>query len=87
MGFAIAQRTTTASRVSRAFPKEKENLECLSWLWQVYVQQVFDEVLPIHDALELWRIWWIGTALATSMPFHAIETHSARSPEYPCIND
>ena len=81
MGFTIA------SRVNQAFPKEKENLECLSWLWQVYVQQVFDKDLLIHDALELRRIWWIRTTLATSMPFHAIKTHSARSPEYPCIND
>jgi len=59
--------------------KNKEYLEYLSWLWQTCVQQVLDEVLAVHDSSDLPRIWWIGTGLATSMPFHAAGTHSASS--------
>ncbi|KAM7209968.1 CHAT domain containing protein [Rhypophila decipiens] len=59
--------------------KNKEYLDFLSWLWQACVQPVLDVVLAIQSSSDLPRIWWIGTGLATSMPFHAAGTHSVNS--------
>ncbi|KAM7205892.1 CHAT domain containing protein [Rhypophila sp. PSN 637] len=66
-------------RRSDRLQKNKEYLDFLSWLWQACVQPVLDVVLAIHRSSDMPRIWWIGTGLATSMPFHAAGTHSANS--------
>lgn len=62
--------------------KNKEYLDYLSWLWEACVKQILDEVCNTHDTANgLPRIWWIGTGLASSMPFHAAGTHSSGSTE------
>ncbi|KAM7191176.1 CHAT domain containing protein, partial [Rhypophila sp. PSN 637] len=66
-------------RRSDRLQKNKEYLDFLSWLWQACVQAVLDVVLATHSSSDLPRIWWIGTGLATSMPFHAAGTHSVNS--------
>ncbi|KAB5581191.1 CHAT domain-containing protein [Coniochaeta sp. 2T2.1] len=71
----------TGRRSERA-QKNKEYLGYLSWLWKVCVRQVLDEVCGgggLADGLP--RIWWLGTGLAGSMPFHAAGTHAAGSTE------
>ena len=61
----------------------REFRKYLSWLWEVCVKQVLIEgkfrVQPLERGLP--RIWWIGTGLASSMPFHAAGDHSPRSKE------
>ncbi|KAK3904052.1 CHAT domain-containing protein [Staphylotrichum tortipilum] len=60
--------------------KNKEYLEYLAWLWDVCVRPIFDEVHKAHDTTDrLPRIWWIGTGLGSSMPFHAAWVHSPGS--------
>ncbi|KAH6883559.1 CHAT domain-containing protein [Thelonectria olida] len=71
----------TGRRSERA-QKNREYLDYLSWLWKTCVKQILDEVCHSHDtANRLPRIWWIGTGLASSMPFHAAGIHSADSTE------
>ncbi|PHH91989.1 hypothetical protein CDD83_9436 [Cordyceps sp. RAO-2017] len=55
----------------------------LAWLWDVCVAQIVQEVRAAHDLLEgcLPRVWWIGTGLASSLPFHAAGTHTVGSAE------
>ncbi|KAK4242994.1 CHAT domain-containing protein [Corynascus novoguineensis] len=62
--------------------KNKEYLEYLAWLWDVCVRPVFNEVHKVDDTTDrLSRIWWIGTGLGSSMPFHAAGVHSPGSTE------
>jgi tetratricopeptide (TPR) repeat protein len=63
--------------------KNKEYAEFLKWLWEVCVKQVLDAVgctKSVSTDYSL-RIWWIGTGLASSMPFHAAGYHSPDSTE------
>jgi tetratricopeptide (TPR) repeat protein len=59
--------------------KNKAYLQFLSWLWRGCVKLVLEELCyttrPSAD--ELPRIWWIGTGLASSFPFHAAGHYSA----------
>jgi CHAT domain len=74
-------RKWTGRRAERP-QKNKEYLEYLSWLWEACVKQILDKVYNSHDtASGLPRIWWIGTGLASSMPFHAAGIHSSGSTE------
>ncbi|CAM1508780.1 Fc.00g056280.m01.CDS01 [Cosmosporella sp. VM-42] len=61
--------------------KNREYLDYLSWLWKTCVKQILDEICHSHATENtensLPRIWWIGTGLASSMPFHAAGIHSA----------
>ncbi|KAI0410841.1 CHAT domain-containing protein [Xylaria grammica] len=51
-------------------------------LWEVYVKPIIDEVCPVaNGASVLPRIRWIGSGLASSMPFHAAGVHSGGSRE------
>jgi CHAT domain-containing protein len=43
-------------------------LEMLAWLWHVCVQPI-SQLIPASDKLP--RLWWIGSGLASSLPFHA----------------
>lgn len=61
--------------------RNKEYVEFLKWLWEVCVKNVLDTIgctksVPIEHCP---RIWWIGTGLASSMPFHAAGDHSPGS--------
>lgn len=78
---AWLSRKWTGRRAERP-QKNKEYLEYLSWLWEACVKQTLDKVYKSHDtASGLPRVWWIGTGLASSMPFHAAGIHSGGSTE------
>ena len=63
--------------------KNKEYLQYLSWLWAACVKKIFETIgiTSNKDENLLPRIWWIGTGLASSMPFHAAGIHSKGSTE------
>jgi tetratricopeptide (TPR) repeat protein len=74
----IDQDLTAASSSDRG-AKNKAYLQFLSWVWRGCVKLILDElyyhVQPSIDCLP--RIWWIGTGLASSFPFHAAGDISA----------
>ncbi|EFQ99578.1 hypothetical protein MGYG_02590 [Nannizzia gypsea CBS 118893] len=75
--------TTTLSDRGR---KNKRYLEFLSWLWRGCVRPVLEE---LHcevqsSADDLPRVWWIGTGLANSFPFHSAGDVSAGKTENAC---
>jgi hypothetical protein len=53
--------------------KNKDYRQFLAWLWHECVRPVLDEhqYLLEHSIERLPRVWWIGTGLASSFPFHA----------------
>jgi tetratricopeptide (TPR) repeat protein len=61
--------------------KNAEYSKYLSWIWDVCVEQILEEIHAVQYVSEHGppRIWWIGTGLANSMPFHAAGTHSVES--------
>ncbi|WZH47126.1 CHAT domain-containing protein [Fusarium acuminatum] len=63
--------------------KNDEFLEYLSWLWQACVKPILDEISATqkHPSQGLPRVWWMGTGLASSMPFHAAGLHTGRPEE------
>jgi tetratricopeptide (TPR) repeat protein len=62
--------------------KNEEFLEYLFWLWQVCVKQILGEITTQNRSNKgLPRVWWIGTGLASSMPFHAAGLHMRGSTE------
>ncbi len=74
----IDQDLTVTSSSDRG-AKNKAYLLFLSWLWRGCVKPILDE---LHynvqlSAEHLPRIWWIGTGLASSFPFHAAGDSSA----------
>ncbi|KAH6883524.1 CHAT domain-containing protein [Thelonectria olida] len=75
-------KTWTAKKRSGRRGKNEEFLEYLSWLWKACVKQILDEI-PKQNPLcpGLPRVWWIGTGLGSSMPFHAAGLHTRESTE------
>jgi tetratricopeptide (TPR) repeat protein len=68
----ISKDLTTTSRSDRG-RKNKAYLDFLSWLWRECARPVLDG-LHCHaqpSADDLPRIWWIGTGLANTFPFHS----------------
>jgi tetratricopeptide (TPR) repeat protein len=68
----ISKDLTTTSQSDRG-RKNKAYLQFLSWLWRECVRPVLDG-LHCHaqpSADDLPRIWWIGTGLASTFPFHS----------------
>ncbi|KAL2195348.1 CHAT domain-containing protein [Corynascus similis CBS 632.67] len=62
--------------------KNREHLQYVTWLWDVCVKPILDEVHSTEDGANgLPWIWWIGTGLGSSMPFHAAGIHSPSSTE------
>jgi tetratricopeptide (TPR) repeat protein len=55
----------------------------LSWLWtncvKVILEKLGSSTVPRHNALP--RVWWIGTGIASSLPFHAAGVAFANSTE------
>lgn len=50
--------------------------ESLSWLWEHCVEPILISIEDrIPDSTTLPRIWWIGTGVASSLPFHAAGIH------------
>uniref|UniRef100_L2G9W7 TPR domain-containing protein n=1 Tax=Colletotrichum fructicola (strain Nara gc5) TaxID=1213859 RepID=L2G9W7_COLFN len=59
----------------------KYSIGFLSWLWRVCVRPIFTE-LDIAPSAEPPRMWWIGTGVASSFPFHAAGLYSEGSREH-----
>ncbi len=59
-------------------PDAKAGFEDMSWLWSGCVQPILNEVKNSQpsDSQELLRVWWIGTGIASSFPFHAAGQYS-----------
>ncbi|KAI9778854.1 MAG: hypothetical protein M1839_007817, partial [Geoglossum umbratile] len=68
----INQDLTTTSLGDRG-RKNKAYLQFLSWLWRGCVRPVLDELhcYEQRSAENLPRVWWIGTGLTSSFPFHS----------------
>jgi tetratricopeptide (TPR) repeat protein len=63
--------------------KNNQFLDYLSWLWHASVKHIVAEVSAsqTHPSEGLPRVWWIGSGLASSMPFHAAGVHTRGSKE------
>jgi tetratricopeptide (TPR) repeat protein len=68
----VDQNLTSASFGQRGV-KNKTYRQFLAWLWRECVSPVLTELgCTIQPSTEdLPRVWWIGTGLASSFPFHA----------------
>ena len=56
--------------------------EFLSWLWNSCVKTVLEELESLGFSLDgQQRVWWIGTGIASSFPFHAAGLHASRPSE------
>jgi tetratricopeptide (TPR) repeat protein len=72
----------TAKKRSVQKQKNEEFLGYLSWLWQACVKQILGEISTQSRPTQgLPRVWWVGTGLASSMPFHAAGLHMKGSTE------
>ena len=81
----INQDLTTTSLNDRG-RKNKAYLQFLSWLWHECVRHVLDELYCYMQpsANDLPRVWWVGTGLASSFPFHSAGDISAGLTESAC---
>ena len=63
--------------------ENKEFQKYQKWLWKACVRKILvDCGFKVQQSKkDLPRIWWIGTGLASSMPFHAAGDQSPRSDE------
>ncbi|WKT54189.1 Tetratricopeptide-like helical domain superfamily [Fusarium oxysporum f. sp. vasinfectum] len=63
--------------------KNDKFLDYLSWLWHACVKHIVAEISAsqAHPSEGLPRVWWIGSGLASSMPFHAAGVHRRGSKE------
>ncbi|WZH42182.1 CHAT domain-containing protein [Fusarium acuminatum] len=61
--------------------KNDEFLNYLSWLWHACVKHIVAEISAsqTRPSEGLPRFWWIGSGLASSMPFHAAGVHTIGS--------
>ncbi|OGE48761.1 hypothetical protein PENARI_c026G10257 [Penicillium arizonense] len=68
----VNQDLTSVSQSNRG-PKNKAYRQFLSWLWRGCVKTILTELnYPFQHAAEnLSRVWWVGTGLASTFPFHA----------------
>ena len=69
----VGKRLTfsTVNESPEAFgERNKEYRSFLLWLWENCVKPILRTV-GISRATPLPRVWWIGTGIASSMPFHA----------------
>ncbi|KAN0071674.1 CHAT domain containing protein [Elaphomyces granulatus] len=79
---AWLSKSWTAKKRSGQKQKNEEFLGYLSWLWQACVKQILGEISTQNRPTQgLPRVWWMGTGLASSMPFHAAGLHMRGSTE------
>jgi tetratricopeptide (TPR) repeat protein len=73
----IDKDTFHCEKRSETGRKNKLCHEFLRWLWTTCVRPVLSalNLLNKSSLTELPRIWWIGTGLAASLPFHAAGDH------------
>jgi tetratricopeptide (TPR) repeat protein len=80
--WSLTADTRKATLVETSSGEDKIS-EPFSKLWSDCVRLVLEELglMRPSKSQELPRIWWIGTGLASSLPFHAAGLHSAGSIE------
>jgi CHAT domain-containing protein len=63
--------------------KNDQFSDYLSWLWHACVKHIVADISAsqTHPREGLPRVWWIGSGLASSMPFHAAGVHTRGSKE------
>ncbi len=63
---------------------EEADFDQMSWLWFYCVKPILKELKDIQasDSIELPRVWWIGTGIASSLPFHAAGQYNKESESY-----
>ena len=56
----------------------------MSWLWLCCVKPILTELKDsqLPDSHELPRVWWIGTGIASSFPFHAAGQYNKELESY-----
>ena len=54
-------------------PDVQADVQQLSWLWSSCVKPILKKLKDSQasDSHELFRVWWIGTGIASGFPFHA----------------
>ncbi|KAH6681179.1 CHAT domain-containing protein, partial [Plectosphaerella plurivora] len=65
-------------RPSRFAESNRKYREYLAWLWKSSVKQILNEIYTLkgtHEDAHPLRVWWVGSGLASSMPFHAAGIH------------
>ncbi|EWZ86328.1 hypothetical protein FOWG_09905 [Fusarium oxysporum f. sp. lycopersici MN25] len=80
---AWLSKNWTSNKKSEQRGKNDKFLEYLSWLWNVCVKHIVAKISAsqTHSSEGLPRVWWIGSGLASSMPFHAAGVHTRGSKE------
>ncbi|KAH7111459.1 CHAT domain-containing protein [Dactylonectria estremocensis] len=78
-----ASKDWSTKKRSEQREKNDEFLDYLSWLWHTCVKHILAEVSATQKqpSEDLPRVWWIGSGLASSMPFHAAGVHTRGSME------
>lgn len=59
--------------------KNEKYIEYMVWLWDVCVRPILDSRLMNQEMSDLPRVWWIGSGLGSTMPFHAAGIHTRDS--------
>ena len=59
--------------IDNAEPDVQAGFEQMSWLWSSCAKPIIEKLKNSQstDSHELLRVWWIGTGIASSFPFHA----------------
>ncbi|KAF5227007.1 hypothetical protein FANTH_14909 [Fusarium anthophilum] len=80
---AWASKDWSTKKRSEQRGRNDEFLDYLSWLWNVCVKHIIAEISAsqTNSSKGLPRVWWIGSGLASSMPFHAAGVHTRGSNE------
>ncbi|PNP58764.1 hypothetical protein FNYG_15026 [Fusarium nygamai] len=78
-----ASKDWLTKKKSKQRGKNDQFLNYLSWLWDACVKHIVAEISAsqTHPSDSLPRVWWIGSGLASWMPFHAAGIHTERSKE------
>jgi hypothetical protein len=78
-----ASKDWSTKKKSEQRGKNDQFLDYLSWLWHACVKHIVVEISAsqTHPSEGLPRVWWIGSGLASSMPFHAAGVHTRGSKE------
>lgn len=71
-------RSADATIEDRNFVLTQQDDDAMEWLWTTCVKPVLAN-LPQFD--DLTRVWWIGSGIASSMPFHAAGLYHRDIPE------
>ncbi|CAG8320463.1 unnamed protein product [Penicillium salamii] len=70
------QSELEASHPAVQLTKSYYDIEALSWLWDHCVKPILEFVDSVASApTDKYRIWWMGTGAASSLPFHAAGHH------------